>query len=292
MVDGEASGAPRASRSDMLSPHVIARTPRFAGRAGLVTAALVALASLGGLFLPSTYARETLSWRVQGMAQDWVDLVVAAPWLAITAILTLRGSRRGALLLGGGFAYAAYSFAIYAFAVHFNALFLVYVAILGLSTFGLVDLGRALGREPVHTWFDQRAPRRLAGVAMMVFAAVFAVLWLAQVVPAVATGTSPPGLEEVGLVTNPVHVLDLAIALPLLFLSGMLLRRGRDSGYVLGTILLGFSVLMDLAILVMTVEMRRHEVASDALLAVLFAVMAVFFAALLAVMLRSLHDRR
>jgi hypothetical protein len=273
----------------MLARHAIRRPPRFAGLAGLVTAVLVAVASLGGIFWSATYARETPSWRVQGMAQDWVDLVVAAPWLAIAAALTLRGSRRGALLLGGAFAYTAYSFAIYAFAVHFNGLFLVYVAVLGLSGFGLVDLGRALGRERVQKWFDDRAPCRLAGTAMMGFASLFAILWLAQILPAIADRADPPQLAEVGLVTNPVHVLDLAFALPLLFVGGLWLRRRRDGGYLLGAFLLGFSVLMDVAILAMTVALRRHGLAADDALALIFAVMTGFFAFLLARLLASVR---
>lgn len=275
----------------MLARHALRQPPRFAGMAGLATAVLVTVASLGGIFWSAVYARETVSWRVQGMAQDWVDLVVAAPWLAIAALFTLRGSRRGALLLGGAFAYTAYSFAIYAFAVHFNGLFLVYVATLGLSVYGLVDLARSLAGERVHTWFDDRAPRRLASGAMMAFAVVFALLWLAQILPALATGTEPAELAEVGLVTNPVHVLDLAIVLPLLFIGGLLLRRRRDSGYVLGAILLGFSVLMDLAILAMMVSLRRHGLAPDDVLTAVFTVMTLLFAGLLASLLRSVRRR-
>jgi hypothetical protein len=273
----------------MLVRHVLRQPPRFAGIAGLVTAGLVAVASFAGIFWPAIYARETLSWRVQGTAQDWVDLTIAAPWLAIAAILTLRGSRRAVLLLGGALAYTAYSFAIYAFAVHFNALFLVYVAILGLSAYGLADLGRVLERERVAAWFDERAPRRFAGGALMGFAVVFALLWLARIVPAIAAGTDPPELAEVGLVTNPVHVLDLALVLPLLFVSGVLLRRRRDSGYLLGAILLGFSVLMDAAILAMMIGLHWNGLASDDLLVAVFVVMTVFFAVLLARLLAALR---
>jgi hypothetical protein len=270
-----------------MSPAELRPAP-LAGRAALLIAALVAAASLGGIFVPASYAQETASWRVQGMAQDWVDVLVAAPWLAAAGVLTLRRSRRGALLLAGALVYTAYAFAIYAFAMHFNALFLVYVALLSLSAFALADLARVLGRAPASEWFDERAPRRLAGSAMMVLGLVFAVLWLAQIVPATVRGTAPSSLAEVGLITNPVHVLDLAFIVPLLVLSGHRLRRGRDSGYVLGTILLGFSVLMSLAILVMSIQLHRHDLAPDASLVAVFAVTTLFFATLLAVMLRSL----
>jgi hypothetical protein len=275
----------------MLSRPALRKPPRFAGLAGLVTAGLVVVASIAGLTWRAIYARETLSWRTQGMAQDWVDLLIAAPWLAIAAALTLRGSRRGALLLGGGLAYTAYSFAIYAFAMHFNALFLVYVAILGLSIHGLADLVRVLGHERFAGWFDDRAPRALAATAMMVLAGLFALLWLAQILPAIARGVDPPELAEVGLITNPVHVLDLAIVLPLLFVAGLLLKRRRDAGYFLGTVLLGFSVLMDLALLAMMVAMRREGLpAGDAVLGG-FVVLTLGFVALLAGMLRAVRGR-
>jgi hypothetical protein len=47
----------------------------------LALAALVATASLGGILMPSIYARETPSWAAQGEGQDWFDLVVVVPLL-------------------------------------------------------------------------------------------------------------------------------------------------------------------------------------------------------------------
>ena len=47
-------------------------------------------------------------------------------------------------MLGGAYAFTAYTFAIYAFAVRFNALFLVYCAALGVSVFAL-QLAKAAG---------------------------------------------------------------------------------------------------------------------------------------------------
>jgi hypothetical protein len=281
----EASGAPDAPHRRM--PTRTMQLPRFAGRAGLATSVLVAVAALGGIVSHATYAHETASWRAQGIAQDWVDLLLAAPWLAIASVLALRGSRRGALLLGGAFAYTAYSFVLYAFAVHFNALFLVYVTTLGLSLYGLLDLARSLGGVRVHAWFDDRAPRRLVGATLIGFAGMFTLLWLAQIVPAILNGTTPPELEEVALATNPVHILDLAIVLPLMFVAGRRLRRRTDAGFALGVILLGFSVLMDAAILAMTIALRGSGV-----LVVAFAALATYVALLLGLMLRAMRAPR
>src|SRR5690242_8441145 len=75
-------------------------------------AALVALASLGGILFPSTYARETADWTAQAVGQDWFDLVIAVPCLVITATLALRGAARALPVLAGGVLYTLYEFVI------------------------------------------------------------------------------------------------------------------------------------------------------------------------------------
>ena len=103
----------------------------------------MAAASLAGICVRSTYARETAGWAAQGIGQDWFDLMFAVPWFAVTAALSLRGSERALLLLAGGVAYAFYELVIYAFAIHFNAMFrlLRRARVLVLLAFGhrLVD---------------------------------------------------------------------------------------------------------------------------------------------------------
>ncbi|HSP18341.1 MAG TPA: hypothetical protein VLQ79_02430, partial [Myxococcaceae bacterium] len=88
---------------------VSARRP-FDVWVSLPLAALVAWSALGGIFLPSTYARETASWAAQGMGQDWVNLLLVAPTLAVGGVLALRGSFRARLVLGGALVYTLYSF--------------------------------------------------------------------------------------------------------------------------------------------------------------------------------------
>lgn len=275
-------------RGPSISREIRAPT-RFPAFAGLGVAVLVATASLSAIVDPSIYARETAPWRVQAIAQDWVDLLVAVPWLAASAIAVLRGSRRALLLLGGALGYAAYSFAVYAFAVHFNPLFLVYCGALGLSAFGLAGLVHAsLGMEVRH-WFDARTPRRAASAMLMASAAIFALLWLAEIVPATVRGEPPANLAEMGLLTNPIHVLDLSLVLPALFASGLLLWRDRDAGYPLATAWMGFCVLMDVNIAAMTVAMLRSGLHADLAVACAFAGITAAAGVLLVLMLRSVR---
>jgi hypothetical protein len=82
----------------------------------------------------SVYARETEDFAAQGVGQDIANLI-AYPILLLLAWAASRGSVRAYLAWLGILIYSGYSYAIYAFDVGFNALFLVYVAVLGLSIY-------------------------------------------------------------------------------------------------------------------------------------------------------------
>jgi hypothetical protein len=263
----------------------------FAVRATPVLVPLLALTAFGGILLPSTYARETTTWAAQGVGQDWVNLLVVVPWMALSGFWAARGSRRALLLLGGGLVYLVYGFLAYTLAVHFNALFLLYCAVLGLSFFALASLGGILHGGAVPSWFAaDRIPVRLAGVTQLVVGAMFALVWLSEVVPALLRGVPPPSVVEAGLLTNPVHVLDLSLLLPGLMLSGISLLRRRPLGLALSPLLLGFAALMVSAIGGMVLVMALRRVAIQWALAVVFAVVAVATFIVLAKLLTAIRE--
>ncbi|MBA3822674.1 MAG: hypothetical protein H0X24_02075, partial [Ktedonobacterales bacterium] len=103
----------------------------------LIAAILVVIASAAGIVSTDTYVRETSSGAIQGMSQDIVNLV-AVTILLISAYFVNRGSIKAFLVWSGVLIYLVYTYTIYAFAVHYNRLFLLYVAILGLSLYALV----------------------------------------------------------------------------------------------------------------------------------------------------------
>jgi hypothetical protein len=227
--------------------------PQLCGHGlGVVVAVLLVVVSLGGLGWPETYARETPSWALQAIAQDWFDLIVAAPVLAIAAALAARGSRWARFVLCGALAFAVYTLAIYCFAVRLNALFLVYCAAFGAAMFGLAMSAGALARDRADAWFGDGIPRRLAAIVLIAIGVVFALLWLAHLIPAAITGEPPRELAETGLATNPVHVIDLSLVLPLHVIAGITLWHRRPLGLVLAPVLLAFGALMAASIALLT----------------------------------------
>jgi hypothetical protein len=262
---------------------------RFSTSTAWPLAALVGMISLGGILFPSTYARETASWAAQAIGQDWVDLVVAVPWLAISGALARRGSRRALLLFGGGLLYTAYELVIYAFSVRFNSLFLVYCATLGLSLFALGGLLAGLVGQDARSWYADRAPRRTAAAFLIGVGGLFALLWLAEVLPATLRGSIPPPVAEATIPTNPVHVMDLSFILPLHFVAGMSLARRRPLGLALAPILLAFDALMALSIAGMMVVMRLRGFDAAPPIMTAMALLSVASAVLLSRMLLHLR---
>jgi len=252
-------------------------------------AILVAIAGLAGIFDPAIYARETASWAAQGIGQDWVNVLVAAPLLLAIGGVAFRGSRKARVLLGGALLYTSYSFVIYALAVHFNALFLIYCAVLGLSTFALVDLVTVLRADDPPSWYDDRAPIKTAAGTLLAIAAVFGAMWLAQDVPAVLGGDAPGELAAIGLPTNAVHVLDLSLVLPAMVITAVSFLRGRPLGRVLAPVLLGFGVLMALAIGGMVLVMNLRGVAIDVTPVIAMVAVATVCVVVLGALLRHLR---
>jgi hypothetical protein len=266
------------------------RPPRWLVAGTSILALLIAIASLGGIWEPSIYAKETASWGAQGFGQDIVDLLVIVPVLLGCAWGVARGSRSALLVLAGVLIYVVYSFFLYAFAMHFNALFLVYCATLGVAFYALVDVGLYLATQDGSAWFAPTKHRtRAIGWFMIAIASVFSALWLSSVIPALVAGNSPPELAEAGLITNPVHVLDLAIVLPAIAFTGVLVLGRRPAGLLLAPIMLAFHTAMSTAILGMNIAMWGMGLPAALPVVIAMAAVGLASAGLLVAYLRHLR---
>jgi hypothetical protein len=61
---------------------------------------LIAVTAFYGLFVPGAYSRETANWATQARAQDWADVLLAAPILLISAFLAYKKSTKAYLMAG------------------------------------------------------------------------------------------------------------------------------------------------------------------------------------------------
>jgi hypothetical protein len=202
-------------------------------------------------------------WAAQGVGQDVLNLVVV-PALFAVVWLARRGSARAVLVWFGLTLYLAYSYVLYAFFVHFNALFLVYVAVLGLSVYALVGAARELDFDRWARIFSSASGERPLSVLLAISGVLFAALWLSEILPALAAGRPPASATDAGLIVNPVHVLDLAFVVPAMVIASVCLWRRHPAGFIAAQALATFMVAMGLAIMAMMVTVSARGLGSAA----------------------------
>ncbi len=205
---------------------------------------------LAGLLAPSIY-RDAAILVPQNLGTDFVTLCVGLPLLALATAALRRGSVRARLLWLGAIGYLVYAYGMYAIGVRWNPLFLVYVALFGLSFFALIIglLGTDVSRT--RAGLVGRAPVRLVATYLIVIAVLVAAIWLGEEVGALLGGTVPPSVSRFEAPTNIVHVFDLGLVLPAMVLGAVMLLQDRPWGYVLSGMLLVKATTIGLWVVVM-----------------------------------------
>lgn len=251
--------APLAAADAPGSPRV--QLPRVCLRLSVAAAVIAAAGSIVALMATHRiYGRETVDLIDPSTAQDAVNLVVVAPLIVLLGVRAGRGSVRAYTCWLGCLAFTAYSYAIYTFSIHFGPLFLAWVAVLGLAFYALVAALATVDAAPVARWFGHRA-MPLATWTLGLAASAFGLLWLSQILPDLLAGRASASAAALNLPTNPVHVLDLALFLPAVAASGVLLLRRTALGYLTAPGNLVFLALTCLPILVTpaVAEVRGHD---------------------------------
>jgi hypothetical protein len=264
----------QGSRQDTFHSTSAARLSRWWLWFSVPIATLAIGGSLAGIFVDRIYANETTEWAGQAVGQDIANLVVF-PALLVFAYAAARGSLKAHLAWTGTLVYSAYTYTIYAFDVHFGPLFLLDVAVFGLSVWALGASLASTDPTPVKERFAAAHLVDFAAYLLIGVSGGFALLWLSEDVPAIIGGSASDALTESGLLTNPVHVLDLSLFLPACMLAGLLLRRGRAWGYYLAPVLLTAMASIGIGIVVLMVVLDARGEDSSLTLAALIGGLVV-----------------
>ncbi len=193
------------------------------------------IASGWGFFGPDIY-RDNLLVRSAWFGTDLVTLLIGIPLLTIGYLLHRNNSPRGTLLWLGMLAYTFYNYAFYAFGASFNRLFLLYVAILVLSTIGLIKGLTAPGTKGlIHPPLIGRA-HRAAGLFIITVSLFLGIFWISVSADYIWTGRLPEMVTAVEHPTNITAILDLWLVVSFGLISGIWLWRKREWGYILSGI--------------------------------------------------------
>jgi hypothetical protein len=212
--------------------------------------------------------------------------------LLIAVSVASKGSVKAFLVWIGVLISLMYSYVIYAFAVHFNSLFLVYVAILGLSFYTLLGSILRLHVDRLQPYFAANTKARPVSVFLLLVALLFYILWLSEDLPALFTGKLPQSLTENGLLTNPVHVLDLGFLLPAMIITAILLWRRRLLGYLLAIPLLVFIILTATGILAINLVLSSKGMPANPGVEISITVIILVSLALSGLYLRDVKEQR
>jgi hypothetical protein len=218
------------------------------------------------------YYYDTVSSAAQQQGNDVVTLFVAIPLLAVAARMTIRGSLRGRLLLTGTLGFFLYTYLSMSMLTAFNGLFLVYVAIFGLSLFAFILCMMSFNLEDLPHHFSDRLPRGWIAVLLFIIGAFLALTWLQRVLSPIFQNTVP--LLDNGI-TMVIQAMDLSLIVPLAVLSGILLLRRSAWGYLLTSVFLLKTIALGLAVSAMVVNMTLAGVPEGAEIAIPFVVITI-----------------
>lgn len=202
---------------------------RLAWRLSSVLLVVTLPVGLATAFVPDLlHGTAAMNGSARGTALVMATLGVC---VALIGMLLARNSRPhlGRVLWAGALAYLSYNAVMLCFGTGFNALFLGYVAMLGLALFSLVA---TLAGTPYDDGW-RASGTRPAAVYIFIVVALNTLAWSARIIPSLDE-EHPDFLDGSGLTTNPVFVQDLAVWLPLMTVAGLMLWHGHAWGLLVG----------------------------------------------------------
>jgi hypothetical protein len=255
----------------------------------LPLAALIIIAAVYSLSTAGFYSAETLNWQAQSIGQDQINLFIVSPCLIVTAALAARKNSTSFLIWSGVNLYLSYTFLIYCFDIHFNNLFIVYCFMLGLSLYSVLYFCIQQVKNPVIIEIHNRLASKVISVYFFIISCAFSFQWLSDIIPATIYHTVPKDIIETGLVTNPVHVIDLSIVLPAFFLTAIFLMKQNANTLIIVPGLLVFCTLMDITICWLLIETKSKGVSGDDAIAFVMGSLALLSIILLIWFLKSIN---
>jgi hypothetical protein len=231
------------------------------------------------LYARGIYFRDSVSIALQGIASDYVTLFLAIPWLLVSLVYYQKGSFIGKIMLTGLSGYFLYTYTSYTFLWMYNPLFLIYVALMSLSLFNTVILFSSFDLKYLLKNHFQQFPRKRVAYFEIVIGVMIAMLWLQMIITGLVNNAVPVEVEH--YTTLVIQGMDLGLLLPLSIVSGILLLKKVEIGYLLSFVLLVKSVMMLLAINAMSINQLINGLEVDLATLVIFGLATIFAVGLL-----------
>ncbi len=245
-------------------------------RASFLLAGLILLTSAYGLFDRTSYLLETANWAGQSRAQDFINIFLTVPAMLLSAVMASKKSMTATCVWLGTLVFIIYSYILYAFFLHFNSMFLLYVSVLGISSYLLVYSLLFIDTEKVKNALKiTPRTRKITALFLTAMAILFYIVWLKDIIPNLINSTIPQSIVESGLMTNGVYVVDLAFLLPAFLIGARLLKKNKPSGYLMVGVLLPFCLLIIVNIAFIVFFLDQIGLNSDTSVVGVFSVLGI-----------------
>ncbi|NMB55029.1 MAG: hypothetical protein GYA15_10055 [Leptolinea sp.] len=234
------------------------------------------------------YWYDTVTSAAQMQGNDLITLVVGLPLLLVSALLAFRGSLRGQLLLTGTLGFFLYTYMSMSMLTAYNNLFLVYVALFGLSLYAFILSMLSFNLSDLPTHFSNSLPRGWIAALMFITCAFLTLAWLGRIIPPLLNRTTP-ALENT--TTLVIQAMDLVLIVPLAVLAGILLLKRSAWGYLLSSVFILKSITMGLAVSTMGINMTLRGVSESLVLLVPFLMITAANLTLAVILLSSIDKK-
>jgi len=212
---------------------------------------------------------------IQGIAQDWITLLVGIPLLIGSLFGTLKSSIKSAYILTGTSFYFFVTYLFYLTMAFFSSLFLLHAILLAFSFFAVaLSMSHILSSEKA-THFVSEGWLKWAGGFLFFNSIMVAALWLSIVIPPLLDGTIYPR-DLFHFTTLVVQGLDLGLLLPIGMVVGFLSMRGKSYLY---PYLIAYLIFLSLMMLTLCSKIFFMARTGQSVIPVVFIMPLVFLIA-------------
>jgi hypothetical protein len=209
----------------------------------VLTGAFGLIAAAAGAANLEMYTPVVSARIIPGVLTQDIIVIIASALLIVLALSMKARDYRKLIISMGALGFLFYAYGIYAFEQVYTGFYLIYLAILGLSFYGLITALGSLEKPEVErlsvpAWLGYGS----AGLGILI-ALMFNFLWISELLPLMATGDR---IEY----TFSVYVIDLVFIMPGFVIAGLLSLRGRAFGLIglPGLFIVGVGILAPLAL--------------------------------------------
>jgi len=251
--------------------------------AGLTLVSCIISISHNDIYLDGEWAN------AQWLGQDIITLIIALPFLLVSSVKGIgNGNIKWEMINCGILLYYAYTYSFFMFAAELTPLYLFHFPIYGLSVIGFVICCIRIFNRDFQFKLPKKGLRTIIIFYLVLIALMISFLWLNDIMAHLNDPEHSSDTPD-GKAPLIIYSLDLAIIIPLMISSALLLYKQSNWGYTLSGIILTKTSTLGFALMAMALSMFLQRLNPDYFLIVLWSTIGLIGALLTILYLKNLQ---